>query len=106
METRSIRRSGGRAIGRNRRIGAAIAVAPLSGLFFLAGPSGCEEKPAAAAIANPDPTRCIVSGEKLPESPTFVTVNGKRFALCCKDCEPKLRKDPQHFLEHPGSEPM
>jgi hypothetical protein len=78
------------------------ACAVLLGLLTVS----CERKEAIADIANPDPTRCIVSGEKLPPKPTIVEVQGKKYALCCGDCEPDLRKDLDHYLKNPGSGSM
>ena len=66
---------------------------------------GCDGG-SASGIANPDPTRCIVSGEKLPAKPDIVEVEGKKYALCCKMCEPQLRQDPERFRKNPGSGTM
>ncbi len=83
-----------------------ISIALLSVLSLVLAGAGCESRSAQATIANPDPTRCIVSGEKLPAKPVIVEVNGKKFALCCAGCEEQLRKDPEGFLAHPGTGSM
>ena len=74
--------------------------------FALSLVAGCDSTPPAQAIANPDPKRCIVSGEELPAKPKIVEVEGKKYALCCEGCEPSLRKDPEHYQKNPGSGSM
>jgi hypothetical protein len=81
-----------------------VAQATLALTFFAA--AGCDTTTPAQAIANPDPTRCIVSGEKLPAKPKIVEVQGKKYALCCPECEPALRKDPEYYQKNPGSGSM
>src|SRR6266540_5558077 len=89
------------AVKRNRLHVVQAAVA-----FCLLGAAGCDSGAPVQAFANPDPTRCIVSGEKLPAKPSIVEVQGKKYALCCPECEPSLRKDPEHYQKNPGSGSM
>src|SRR5688572_9967633 len=88
-----------------------VAAAALPALAALFGVGGCDSSAPGGplpdgALANPDPTRCIVTGEKLPAKPLTVEVQGKKYALCCKECEPSLRADPEHYHKNPGSGSM
>ncbi|HTL52358.1 MAG TPA: hypothetical protein VL860_07290 [Planctomycetota bacterium] len=49
------------------------------------------------AVANPDPMRCPVTGEKI-DAPVLVVVAGKLYDCCDTDCLDILKKDPAKCL--------
>jgi hypothetical protein len=42
---------------------------------------------------------CIVSGKALPKDPTTVTVDGRAYKLCSKECAAKIEKDVAGFAD-------
>jgi len=62
----------------------------------------------AALVAAPAPkpatnTICPVQGDKVSAKSPKVTVRGQEYYICCKNCGPRLEKDPDKYLEPDGT---
>ena len=64
-------------------------------LFALAITASPEVKPAVNVI-------CPVLGKKVSEKSKTVAVHGQEYRVCCDDCENKLAKDPDKYLDKEG----
>ncbi len=52
----------------------------------------------------PSNTRCPVLGERVqPGKSPKVEVRGREYHLCCAGCGPKLKADPDKYLEADGT---
>lgn len=67
------------------------------GLGDVAKDVAGKAKEEAAKFANPTPGKCPVTGEPV-ESGVSVTVDGKTYGFCCKDCIDQFKEDPAKFL--------
>lgn len=48
-------------------------------------------------------TTCPVLGSKTDAKSTVVTVRGQEYRICCAECGPKLKADPDKYLEKDGT---
>jgi YHS domain-containing protein len=46
--------------------------------------------------------KCAVSGEKLEDHGTYLTLSGRKIYFCCKDCRSKFKKNKEKYLTHLG----
>lgn len=60
-----------------------------------------------APVAMADVSTCPVSGEKLGEMGTPVSIDyqGKKVSFCCDSCISKFQKDPAKYLAKPPATP-
>ena len=66
-------------------------------LFVLALTASPDAKPATNAV-------CPVQGLKVTEKSKIVVVRGQEYRICCPgDCDTKLAKDPDKYLEKDGT---
>ena len=65
-------------------------------LFALALTASPEAKPATNAV-------CPVLGQKVNAKSKTIAVRGQEYRVCCADCDTKLAKDPDKYLEEDGS---
>ncbi len=64
-------------------------------LFALALAASPEVKPATNAV-------CPVLGQKVTTKSKTIAVRGQEYRICCADCDTKLAKDPDKYLEKDG----
>ena len=46
--------------------------------------------------------KCAVSGEKLEDHNTYLTLSGRKIYFCCKDCRSKFKRDKEKYVSHLG----
>jgi YHS domain-containing protein len=74
-------------------VGATVATAA------MAGDQPAPEKPGVEQQAKAGNNICPVSGDKIGSvgKPIYVDYQGKRIALCCKDCAKDFKKNPAKY---------
>jgi len=79
---------------------AAPSAAPVAAPVAAAAAPANGAEPAKIAVGTK--MKCPVTGEDftVKESTVQVTYQGKRYAFCCEDCQPRFEKDPAKFAKN------